>query len=105
MVSNPPVVDKTVARLATFIHDQYPESRPLSAPSLAPRCGFEALYALSEPSKSTCLCFCLYPRVNEILADVCDCVDTLAKTSKPLSSILPRCRRSHSVADVTSFGA
>ena len=34
-------LNKTVAQLATFINDQYPESRPLSAPSLALCCGFE----------------------------------------------------------------
>ena len=47
------VLDKTVARLSTFIHDEYPESRPLSAPRLALHGGFESLYALSEPSEST----------------------------------------------------
>ena len=46
VTSNPPVVDKTVARFAAFIHEQYPESCLLSAPSLAPRCGFEVLYIL-----------------------------------------------------------
>ena len=105
VVSNPPVVDKSVARLATFIHDEYLESRPLSAPLLAPRCGFESLYALSEPSESTHPRFRLYPLVDEILADVCDLADTLAKTTKPLSTILPRCRRSHLMADVTDFTA
>ena len=37
VVFNLPVMDKTVARLAAFIHDQYLESPSLSAPSLAPR--------------------------------------------------------------------
>ena len=43
--------------------------------------------------------------MDEILVDIRDCADTLAKTSKPLSSILPRHRRSHSVADVADFNA
>ena len=43
VASNPLVVDKTVARFAAFIHEQYPESRPLSAPSLGPRCGFRGV--------------------------------------------------------------
>ena len=41
VVPNPPVVNKTLARLASFIHDSYPESRPLSAP---PWYGFESLF-------------------------------------------------------------
>ena len=41
--SNPPVVDKTLVRLAGFIHHRYPESHPLSAPPVAPRCGFESM--------------------------------------------------------------
>ena len=41
VASTPLVVDKTVFLLASFTHDRYPESRPLFAPSIAPRCGFE----------------------------------------------------------------
>ena len=77
----------------------------LSTPLLAPHFGFEVLYALSESSESTRLRFHLYPRVDEILADVHDRVDALSKTSKPLSAILPRRRRYHSVADITDFTA
>ena len=47
--------------------------------------------------------FRLYSRVDEILADVRDRADKLAKTSKPLSAILPRHWRSHSVVDVADF--
>ena len=105
VVSNPPVVDKSVARFVTFIHEQYPESHPLSAPSLAPRCGFEALCALSKPPESTQPRFRLYSQLEEILTDVCGCTDILPKTYKPLSSILLRCHRSHLVADVANFNA
>ena len=34
VVSNPPVMNKALARLAAFIHDEYPKSCPLSAPPL-----------------------------------------------------------------------
>ena len=80
-----------------------PVSRVSSAALLAPHYGFEALYVLSEPSESTRPRFHLYLQVDEILADVRDHADTLAKTSKPLYAILPRRRRSHSVADVTDL--
>ena len=88
-------MDKTVARLANFIHDEYPDSCLLSAPPLALCCGFEALYALSEPSESTRPCFRLSPRLDEILTDIRDCVAVLAKGTKPLSAILPKRLRSH----------
>ena len=50
----PPVMDKTLAHLASFIYDSYPESRPLSAPPLAPWFDFPSLLALSTP-ESHCL--------------------------------------------------
>ena len=102
VVSNPTVVDKTLAQLASFIHDMYPESRPLSAPLLAARCSFESLFVLSDPPESNRPCFDLYPRV-EIIGNVRYCASTLAEESKPLSAILPKWRRSHSVADVPDF--
>ena len=105
VTSNLPVVDKTVAQFAAFILEQYPESLPLSAPLLAPHCCFEVVCALSELAESTRPCFRLYPQVDEILADVHDRAETLAKTSKLLFSVLPRRHRSHSVADVTDFNA
>ena len=43
------VVDKTLARLASFIHDSYPESHLLSAPPLAPWYDFATLLVLSTP--------------------------------------------------------
>ena len=105
VVSNSLVVDRTVARLASFIHDSYPESCLLSASPLASRCGFESLYALAEPSESTRPRFCLYLRVDEIMTDVCDRAAVIAKGTKPLSAILPKHRRSHLVADVADFTA
>ena len=59
-------------RFAAFIHEQYPESRPLAAPSLLPCCSFEALYTLSEPTESTRPRFRLYSRVDEVVTDVRD---------------------------------
>ena len=43
------VVDKTLARLASFIHDSYPESHLLSAPPLTPWYDFATLLVLSTP--------------------------------------------------------
>ena len=93
VVSNPPVVDKALAQLAAFIYDECPESHPLSAPPLAPLCGFESFYALSDPPESTRPRFRPYPCVEEIVTDIRDRASTLAKTSKPLSEVLPKHRR------------
>ena len=86
VASNPPVVDKTLVRLAGFIHDRYPESRHL----FALRCGFESLYAVSDRPESTCLRFRMYLRVTDIIQGTRDCGASLAKHTKPLSSILPK---------------
>ena len=102
VVSNPWVVNKTVC-LAAFMHDHYPESRPLSAPLLALRCGFELLFAVSGPPESTRPHFRLYPRVADIVQKTCDSAATLAKGTKPLSAILPKKRRLQSVMDEPDF--
>ena len=71
---NPPVVDKTLVRLANFIHEYYLESRLLSAPPLAPRCGFESLFSVSDPPESTR--FRLYPHVADIVQATRDMLPT-----------------------------
>ena len=103
VTSNPPVVDKTLVRLANFIHESYPESRLLSAPPLAQRCGFESLFAISDPPELTRPRFRLYPRVANIIQATRDRAANLAKGTKPLSSILPKKRRLQSVADEPEF--
>ena len=60
-------VDLSAVRLANFVYDSYPGSRTVVAPPVAPRCDFEALYALSDPPESSHPRFVLYPRVSDIL--------------------------------------
>ena len=105
VTSNLPVVDETLVRLTNFIHERYPESCPLSAPPLAPRCSFESLFVVSDPPESTRLCFRLYPRVADIIQNTRDCTANLAKRTKPLSSILPKKRRLQSMADELEFAS
>ena len=104
VASNPPAVDKTIARFAAYIHDQFPDSRPFTAPSQAPH-GFEVFYTVTDPPDSNRPLFHLYPRVAEIVDDVRDRADKLAQSSKPLLSVLPKCCLFHSVADVADFTA
>ena len=43
-------------------------------------------YAVSDPLESSCLRYCLYPRVTEIIQGTRDCADSLAQRLKPLSN-------------------
>ena len=78
-------------------------TRPVATPPVAPRCDFEALYALSDPPESSHLRFAIYPRVSDILQEVDDCAAALARRSKPLSAVLPRKVRRYAVADSQHF--
>ena len=100
VTSNPPVVDKTLVCLANFVHEQYLESRLLSAP---PRCRFESLFALSDLPEPTRPRFQLYPRVADIVQATRDRATNLTKGTNPLSSILPKKHRLQSVADEPEF--
>ena len=75
----------------------YPGSRPVATPPVAPRCDFEALYALSDPPESSHPRFAMYPRVSDILAAA------LARHSKPLSAVFPKKVRRYAVADSQHF--
>ena len=105
VASHPLVVGKTLVCLAGFIHERYPESRPLSSPLFAPWCGFESLYVVSDPLEPLRLRFRLYPRIAEIIQGTRNSADSLAKRTKPLSSVLPKKRRLHSVADEPEFAS
>ena len=96
-------VDHSLVRLSKFIYDQYPESRPLSSPSLPPRCGFESLFAPAEPPESSHSHFHLYLRVQEVMTATHEHAAALSRKMKPLSAVLPKKNWKHSVADVVIF--
>ena len=81
----------------------YPGSLPVAAPPVAPRCDFEALYALSDPPESSHPHFAIYPRVSVILGEVDERAAALARRSKPLSAILPKNVCRYAVADSQHF--
>ena len=95
--------DHSFVRLSKLIYDQYPESRPLSSPSLPPRCGFESLLAPTDPPESSRPHFRLYPRVEEVMTATCERAAALLRKMKPFSAVLPKKNRKHSVADVPDF--
>ena len=71
--------DSSAVRLANFVYDSYPGSHPVATPPVAPRCDFEALYALSDPPESSHPRFAIYPRFSDILREVDDCAAALAR--------------------------
>ena len=97
------IPDRSTVRLANFVYDSYPGSRPVAAPPVAPRCDFEALYALSDPPESSHPRFAIYPRVSDILGEVDERAAALARRSKPLSAVLPKKVRRYAVADSQRF--
>ena len=58
--------DHSFVRLSKFFSDRYLEFHPLSSPSLPPRCGFESLFAYTDPLGSSRPHFRLYLRVEEV---------------------------------------
>ena len=80
--------ERSAVRLANFVYESYLGSRPVAAPPVAappvaPRCDFEALYALSDPPESSHPHLAIYPRVSDILREVDDRAASLARRSKP----------------------
>ena len=73
------------------------------APPIAPRCDFEALYALSDPPESSHPCFAIYPRVSVILGEVGERAAALSRRSMPLSAVLPKKVRRYAVVDSQHF--
>ena len=95
--------DHSAVRLANFVYESYPGSRLVAAPPVAPRCDFEALYALSDPLESSHPHFTIYPRVADIFREVDDRPASLARRSKPMSAVLPKKVRRYVVADSRLF--
>ena len=103
VVSTSPVMDKTFACLISFVYEQYTESRPLSSPPLPPCCGFDNLFAVADPPRSSRPKLRLYPQVSEIVSQTQDHSAKLAHEAKPLHRVLSLKRRIFNVTDVPEF--
>ena len=79
--------DSSFARLAELIYDICPNSRLLLDDSRPPQCEFEGWFGQPEASPARPH-FRLYPRVAEVESEVTAKAGSLARRSKPLSSIL-----------------
>ena len=85
--------DSAFARLADLIYDVCPNSRPLLDDSRPPQCEFEGWFCR------------LYPCVAEVESEVMAKAGSLARRSKPLSSILTTRFHRHAVADMLDFAS
>ena len=94
-VSPSPVVDKMHDRLINYVYNQYSESGPPAPPC----CAFEDFFAVVDPQASTRPRLCVYPRVEELVAQTQDRAAKLARESRPLHRVLPLKRRVFPVAD------
>ena len=93
------VRESSSSRLTDLIYDVCPHSRPLLDVDRPPRCEFEGWFGQPEVPASRPR-FRLYPRVGEVESEVTAKASSLARRSKPLSSILTSRSTRHAVADL-----
>ena len=96
--------DSAFARLGNLIYDVCPNSRPLLDDSRPPQCEFEGWFGQPEASPAWPH-FQLYPRVAEVESEVTAKAGSLARRSKPLSSILTTRFHRHAVADMPDLAS
>ena len=96
--------DSALARLAELLYDVCPNSRPLLDDSRPPQCEFEGWFGQPEASPARPH-FRLYPRVAEVESEVTARAGSLARRSKPLSSILTTRFHRHVVADLPNYAS
>ena len=98
-----PPLDRIFARLVDFIYEWFPLSKPRSAPPTAPRCEYEAYFAVGDPPEPARKFMRLYPWVKEIRSSVHESPENLSRESHPLFRMLPSRRRAVSIGDDPNF--
>ena len=96
--------DSALTRLAELLYEVCPHSRPLLNESRPPQCDFEVWFGQPEASPARPH-FRLYPRVAEVESEVTAKAGSLARRSKPLSSILTSRYHRHAVADLPNYAS
>ena len=90
-------------RLVDYIYDRFPHSKPDTAASVKPRCGYEEFFSVSDPPEPARKFMKLYPRVSEIQSTSSERAARLSRESRPLFKILPLRRRAVSIGDDSDF--
>ena len=96
--------DSALTRLAKLLYEVCPHSRPLLDDTRPPQCEFEGWFGQPEASPARPY-FRLYPRVAEVESEVMAKAGSLARRSKPLSSILTSRYHRHAVADLPNYAS
>ena len=96
--------ESSSSRLAELIYEVCPHSCPLLDDTRPPRCEFEGWFGQPEVSASRPR-FRLYPRVGEVESEVTAKASSLARRSKPLSSVLTMHYTRHAVADLPYYAS
>ena len=96
--------ESSSCRLTDLIYEVCPHSRPLLDDARPPRCEFEGWFGQPEVSASRPR-FRLYSRVGEVESEVTAKASSLARRSKPLSSILTTHYTRHAVADLPYYAS
>ena len=96
--------ESSSSRLTDLIYDVCPRSRPLLGIARPLRCEFEGWFGQPEVPASRPR-FRLYPQVGEVESEVTAKASSLARSSKPLSSILTSHYTRHAVADLPYYAS
>ena len=96
--------ESSSSRLTNLIYEVCPHSRSLLDDARPPRCEFEGWFGQPEVPASRPR-FRLYPRVGEVESEVTAKASSLARRSKPLSSILTMHYTRHAVADLPYYAS
>ena len=102
-VADPPVLDRTYARLVSFIYDRFSQLRPSVNAHVPPRCEFEDFLAVSDPPSTSLQNLTAYPRVAEIVNSSVERASRLARESCPLHHVVPLRRKMFFVGDKPDF--
>ena len=98
-VADPPVIDRTYARLVSFIHDRFTNSQSSTSAHVPPRCEFEDYFAVSDPPAATRQNLTVYPRVAELVDSSAERASRLARESRPLHLVVPLRRKMFYIGD------
>ena len=98
-VTDPPVMDRTYARLVNFILDRFAHSLPSTSAHVPPRCELEDYFAVSDPPPATRQNLTVYPRVAELVNSSAERASRLARESRPPHRVVPLRRKMFYIGD------
>ena len=98
-VADPPLQDRTYARLIDFIYNRFAYSQPSASANAPPRCEFEDFFVVADPPSAARHNLTVYPRVPEIVDSSAEMASRLARESCCLHHVVPLRRKMFFVGD------